>query len=100
MLDGLRLSTVGDGTSAGIFSDWNHDAFPIYGKTGTAERPPRPRTSPGTSPTSPHESKPIVIATTVEEGGFGAEAAAPVVCRMLAQWFDQKAACTATVVKE
>ena len=41
-----------------------------------------------------------MIATTVEDGGFGAEAAAPITCRMLAHWFHQKARCAAAVVKE
>ncbi len=99
VLDGLRLATVGDGTSAGIFSDWKHDAFPIYGKTGTAERPPRGDQS-WYVVYAQHKSKPIVIAATVEEGGFGAEAAAPITCRMLARWFDQKTRCTAAVVRE
>ncbi len=99
VLDGLRLSTIGDGTSAGVFSGWKHDAFPIYGKTGTAERPPRGDQSWYVAYVQ-HKSKPIVIATTVEEGGFGAEAAAPITCRMLARWFDQKSSCTATAVTE
>ncbi len=99
VLDGLRLATIGDGTSAGVFSDWKHDAFPIYGKTGTAERKPHGDQSWYVAYVA-HKSKPIVIATTVEEGGFGAEAAAPITCRMLAQWFDQKSRCAAAVVTE
>ena len=41
--------------------------------------PSRTATSPGTSPTPRRHAKhrPIVVAVTVEEGGFGAEAAAP-----------------------
>ena len=100
VLDGLHMATIGDGTSAGIFRDWNQDSFPIYGKTGTAERPPRPRDQSWYVAYVPHKGKPIVIAATVEEGGFGAEAAAPIVCRMLARWYDQKASCAATAVKE
>jgi penicillin-binding protein 2 len=100
VLDGLRMSTVGDGTSAGVFSDWKHDAFPIYGKTGTAERPPRREDQSWYVAYAPHRGKPIVIAATVEDGGFGAESAAPIVCRMLASWFDQKSSCAASVVKE
>jgi cell division protein FtsI/penicillin-binding protein 2 len=38
----------------------------------------------------PSGSKPIVLAVTVEDGGFGAEAAAPVARVMLAEWFNQK----------
>lgn len=94
VLDGLHLATIGDGTSAGIFSGWNQRAFPLYGKTGTAERPPHGDQS-WYVVYAEHKNKPIVIAATVEEGGFGSEAAAPVACRMLARWFDQKASCSA-----
>ena len=47
--------------------------------------PPRPRgaTSPGTCCYVPDQSRPIVIAVTVEQGGFGAEAAAPAARYML-----------------
>ena len=38
----------------------------------------------------PNKSRPIVLAVTVEDGGFGAEAAAPIARVMLAQWFGQK----------
>ena len=38
----------------------------------------------------PNPSKPIVLAVTVEQGGFGAEAAAPVARYMLGAWFNQK----------
>jgi cell division protein FtsI/penicillin-binding protein 2 len=31
--------------------------------------------------------RPIVVAVTVEEGGFGAEAAAPATRLILSQWF-------------
>ena len=100
VLDGLHMSTIGDGTSAGVFSGWKHRAFPIYGKTGTAERPPSPLDQSWYVAYVPHKTRPIVIATTVEKGGFGAEAAAPITCRMLAQWFKQKAKCSAAVIKE
>jgi penicillin-binding protein 2 len=94
VLEGLNLSTRADGTSARVFADWNQRAFPIYGKTGTAERPPK-RDQSWYVAYVPHPAKPIVIAATVEQGGFGSDAAAPVVCRMLASWFDQRAACAA-----
>jgi penicillin-binding protein 2 len=89
IMGGLHMATVGDGTSADVFRGWDQDAFPVYGKTGTAERP-------GHGDQSwyvcyvPNASKPIVLAVTVEDGGFGAEAAAPVARVMLAEWFDQK----------
>ena len=92
IMDGLHMATMGDGTSAKVFSDWNQSAFPVYGKTGTAERPPRADQSWYVAYV-PSKTKPIVIAATVEDGGFGSDAAAPIACRMLATWFYQKASC-------
>jgi penicillin-binding protein 2 len=89
IMSGLHEATTGDGTSADVFKGWNQKAFPVYGKTGTAERA-------GHGDQSwyvcfvPNKSRPIVLAVTVEDGGFGAEAAAPVARVMLAQWFGQK----------
>jgi penicillin-binding protein 2 len=89
IMQGLHAATTGDGTSADVFKGWNQKAFPVYGKTGTAERA-------GHGDQSwyvcfvPNQSRPIVLAVTVEDGGFGAEAAAPIARVMLAQWFGQK----------
>ncbi len=94
ILDGLHQSTLDDGTSADVFSGWNQAKFPVYGKTGTAERPPRPDQS-WYAAYVPSATKPIVIVATVEDGGFGAEAAAPAVCEMLATWFAQPSRCSA-----
>jgi penicillin-binding protein 2 len=94
ILDGLHQSTLGDGTSADVFRGWNQSKFPVYGKTGTAERPPRPDQS-WYAAYVPSATKPIVIVATVEDGGFGAEAAAPAVCEMLATWFSQPNRCSA-----
>jgi len=92
VMDGLHMSTIGDGTSARVFADWNQDRFPVFGKTGTAERLPRPDQS-WYAAYVPHAARPIVIAATVEDGLYGSDSAAPIVCRMLATWFHQKAAC-------
>jgi penicillin-binding protein 2 len=74
------------GTSADVWAGWNQAAHPVFGKTGTAQ----------------HEFKedqswymcyigdpahPIVIAVTVEQGGFGAETAAPIARLIAAKWF-------------
>jgi penicillin-binding protein 2 len=91
-MDGLHMSTKGDGTSARVFAGWDQDRFPVFGKTGTAERQPKLDQSWYVAYV-PHGARPIVIAATVEEGGFGSDAAAPIVCRMLANWFHQKSAC-------
>lgn len=94
ILEGLHQATLGDGTSADVFSGWDQAKFPVYGKTGTAERPPRPDQS-WYAAYVPNATKPIVIVATVEDGGFGAEAAAPAVCEMLATWFAQPNKCSA-----
>ena len=98
IMDGLAAAAQAPGgTSTPVFSGWPHDRLPVFGKTGTAETPYKG----GLVDQSwyvayvPHKTKPIVIAATVERGGFGAERAAPLVCRMLADWFDEKAGCSA-----
>jgi penicillin-binding protein 2 len=90
ILQGLHAAaSAPGGTSADVFKGWDQKAFPVFGKTGTAQRP-------GHGDQSwyvcfvPNKSRPIVLAVTVEDGGFGAEAAAPTARVMLAQWFGQK----------
>jgi penicillin-binding protein 2 len=90
ILQGLHAATSADGgTSADVFKGWNQNAFPVYGKTGTAQRNGRNDQSWYVC-FVPNQSRPIVLAVTVEDGGFGAEAAAPIARVMLAQWFNQK----------
>ncbi len=76
------------GTSADVWSGWNQEQHPVFGKTGTAERPPHLEQSWYmcfiNDPT-----RPIVIAVTVEEGGFGAETAAPIARLIASKWFGQ-----------
>lgn len=74
------------GTSTDVFAGWNQNRYPIFGKTGTAERPPHGDQSWYVA-FVPDKTKPIVIALTIENGGFGADAAAPAVREMLSQWF-------------
>ena len=90
IMQGLHAAaSAPGGTSADVFKGWDQKAFPVFGKTGTAQRP-------GHGDQSwyvcfvPNKSRPIVLAVTVENGGFGAEAAAPIARVMLAQWFGQK----------
>ena len=59
----------------------------VYGKTGTAERQPNPDQS-WYACYVDHPTKPIVVVVTVEEGGFGAETAAPAARLILDEWFD------------
>jgi penicillin-binding protein 2 len=60
--------------------------YPVYGKTGTAERGINPDQSWYVAYV-PHKTKPIVVVVTIESGGFGAETAAPAVRLILSNWF-------------
>jgi penicillin-binding protein 2 len=86
IMDGLHLAaSAPGGTSTAVFEGWPHDRFPVFGKTGTAE------TSKGDQSWYvayvPSPTKPIVVAVTIERGGFGSEAAAPATRQILSQWF-------------
>jgi penicillin-binding protein 2 len=92
---GLAGVTV-SGTAAGVFRGWDQGAYPVFGKTGTAERCD---TSTGTSCRDQgwfvgmvqDPERPIVVVATVEDGGFGSNSAAPIVCQMLRKWYKQDA---------
>jgi penicillin-binding protein 2 len=71
------------GTSADVFGDFPK---PVYGKTGTAQHFGRADQSWYVAYV-PDADRPIVVAATIESGGFGAEAAAPAVRLILSQWF-------------
>ena len=76
------------GTSADVWEGWNQEQHPVYGKTGTAERLGHVEQAWYMCfINDPHH--PIVIAVTVEEGGFGAETAAPIARLIASQWFGQ-----------
>ncbi|HEX5147283.1 MAG TPA: penicillin-binding transpeptidase domain-containing protein, partial [Conexibacter sp.] len=59
---------------------------PVFGKTGTAQFTGRADQSWYVAYV-PDATRPIVVACTIESGGFGAEAAAPAVRLILSQWF-------------
>lgn len=83
-MEGLRLAAGSPGgTSADVFAGFPK---PVYGKTGTAERGNQPDQSWYVCYV-PDPVKPIVVAVTIERGGFGAEAAAPTARLILSQWF-------------
>jgi len=90
---GLAGVTV-NGTAAGVFRGWDQGAYPVFGKTGTAERCD---TSTGTTCRDQgwfaamvqDPERPIVVVATVEDGGFGSNSAAPIVCQMLRKWYKQ-----------
>jgi penicillin-binding protein 2 len=76
------------GTSADVWTGWNQSQHPVYGKTGTAERLGHVEQSWYMCYIA-DPKRPIVIAVTVEEGGFGAETAAPIARLIASKWFGQ-----------
>ncbi len=83
---GLRdAASQPGGTSADVFANFPEQ---VYGKTGTAQHTGQADQAwyvcfvPSSA-----TSKPILVVVTVEQGGFGAIAAAPVAREILSQWF-------------
>jgi penicillin-binding protein 2 len=85
IMDGLHLAaSAPNGTSSDVFKGF---PYPVYGKTGTAERGLNPDQSWYVAYV-PDAARPIVVAVTIERGGFGAETAAPAARLILSDWFD------------
>ena len=88
ILEGLHeAAQVPPGTAAGIFGGF---PVPIAGKTGTAERPGHADQS-WFALLAPYPNPNIVTVVTIEEGGFGAESAAPAALKMLEAYFHKQA---------
>lgn len=88
ILEGLHAAAQeGEGTAAGVFGGF---PIPIAGKTGTAERPGHGDQS-WFAALSPYPNPRIVTIATVEEGGFGAESAAPAVLDILEAIYKKRA---------
>lgn len=84
ILEGLHdAAQNGSGTSFEVFGN-----FPIQvaGKTGTAQRPPHLDQS-WYGVLAPYPNPRIVTFVTMEEGGFGAESAAPAARKILEAYF-------------
>lgn len=92
IMEGLHeAANAPHGTSTNVFAGWPRNRFPIFGKTGTAERPPHPDQSwyVAYSYDAQHpNARPIVVVCTIEGGGFGAEKAAPAARQILSNWFN------------
>ncbi len=90
------LSAIQDGLHAAAQqpSGTSYDVMgtfpkPVFGKTGTAQFTGRADQSWYVAYV-PDPVRPIVVAATIESGGFGAQAAAPAVRLILSQWFGVK----------
>ena len=88
ILDGLHDGTV-HGTSADVWKGWDQSHYPVFGKTGTAQRLNRPNDQSWYVCFVNDPQHPIVVAVTIEDGGFGADAAAPVARTIVSKWFHQ-----------
>ncbi len=88
VLEGLhQAAQVSGGTSYGVFGGF---PVPVAGKTGTVERDGQGDQS-WYAVVAPYPDPRIVTIVTVEEGGFGAEAAAPAALRILEAYFHKQA---------
>ena len=86
ILEGLHLAAQAPGgTSYPVFGNF---PIPMAGKTGTAERPPQGDQS-WYMCVAPYPNPKIVVAATIEEGGFGVESAAPVAEHVLAAYYNE-----------
>jgi penicillin-binding protein 2 len=89
VMEGIHDATSEPGgTSEDVWSGWDQEKLPVYGKTGTAERANQIEQA-WYMCILPDAGRPIVIAVTVEQGGFGDQAAAPVARLIAAKWFHQ-----------
>jgi len=85
ILTGLtRAAMEPGGTSYPVFG---HFPFAVAGKTGTAQRPNQPDQS-WYVVLAPAKNPQIVVAVTLERGGFGVDTAAPVAARILERYFN------------
>jgi penicillin-binding protein 2 len=80
----IRKNTFPMGTAYRTFTNYNYFAFPIAGKTGTAQictcQPEKDSSLfVGFGPLLPGQKPQYTIGAVIEKGGFGAEGAAPVV---------------------
>ncbi len=87
ILEGLHDAAMAPGgTSYEIFGGYPVE---IAGKTGTAERPPHLDQSWYVA-MAPYPDPKYVVAVTIEEGGFGADAAAPATLEIFNELLDVK----------
>jgi len=89
IMEGLHDAAQGaSGTSHVVFDSF---PIPVAGKTGTAERPGHADQS-WYAVLAPYPNPRIVTVVTIEEGGFGAESAAPAAKTILEAFFSHQLA--------
>jgi penicillin-binding protein 2 len=88
ILEGMHLATSGPGGTATV--PFKGFPVPIAGKTGTAERGPIHGNQAWFISLAPYPNPNVVTVVTIEEGGFGAETAAPANREILEALFGNK----------
>ncbi len=97
ILEGLHDAAQNpSGTS---FDSFGSFPIPVAGKTGTAQRPPHLDQS-WYGVLAPYPNPRIVTFVTMEEGGFGAESAAPAAKKILEAYFAKELARDASAEEE
>ena len=87
VMEGIHEATTAPGgTSTEVWAGWDEEEDPTFGKTGTAERAGHVEQSWYMCYIG-NARRPIVIAVTVEEGGFGSETAAPIARLIASQYY-------------
>lgn len=81
----VGVTAAGNGTAVSAFQGWDHGGWPVAAKTGTAEVQGRADSS-VFGAFGPVGAPEIVAFAVLEESGYGGEAAAPMVRRIL-DWF-------------
>jgi penicillin-binding protein 2 len=90
ILDGLSAAAEQPGgTSYGVFGADSSFPIKIAGKTGTAQRPPNGDQS-WYIALAPYPNPRYVVAVTVENGGFGADTAAPMAKQIIGALYNKK----------
>jgi penicillin-binding protein 2 len=85
ILDGIHMAAQSPGgTSYPVFGNF---PIPMAGKTGTAQRPGQQDQSWYVA-LAPYPNPQIVVAATIEQGGFGVQSAAPVVRQILDAYYN------------
>ncbi len=85
ILEGIHMAAQSPGgTSYPVFGNF---PIPMAGKTGTAERYPQGDQSWYVA-LAPYPNPQIAVATTIEQGGFGVDSAAPVARQILDAYFN------------
>ncbi len=86
IMDGIHnAAQESDGTSYPVFGNF---PIPMAGKTGTAQRTGQADQSWYVC-LAPYPNPKIVVAATIEQGGFGVQAAAPVARQILTAYYDE-----------